>query len=258
VDLRGIVPLYWVLITSFKLPIQVDAGPFYLPFIDYRPTLDAWHYILVDIARDTIRPYVNSVVVRAGQHLPAVLVGAMAAYALVRIRFRVKIAAVASFVVLLLGVVVAVGYFDADWRLGAAIAIALFFLCLSTIARRSRRALTNGDIEFWMISNRIMPPVVAVLPIYLMFQKVHLLDTWTALVATYTAVNLPIVVWLTATSLPRSRAISRKVPRSTAHPNTGAVHHCPAARTLWSRRDVHARFHPVLERVSACALSIQR
>ncbi len=193
----ALMPLYWVLITSFKLPIQVDAGPFYLPFIDYQPTLDAWHYILVDIARDTIRPYVNSVVVALASTCLAVLVGAMAAYALVRIRFRVKIAAVASFVVLLLGVVVAVGYFDADWRLGAAIAIALFFLCLSTIARRSRRALTNGDIEFWMISNRIMPPVVAVLPIYLMFQKVHLLDTWTALVATYTAVNLPIVVWLT-------------------------------------------------------------
>jgi len=89
-------PLYWLAITSFKLPIQVDAGPFYLPFIDYRPTLDAWHYILVDIARDTIRPYVNSVVVALASTCLAVLVGAMAAYALVRIRFRVKIAAVAS------------------------------------------------------------------------------------------------------------------------------------------------------------------
>ena len=59
----ALMPLYWVFITSFKLPIQVDAGPFYLPFIDYQPTLDAWRYILVDIARDTLRPYVNSVVV---------------------------------------------------------------------------------------------------------------------------------------------------------------------------------------------------
>ena len=57
--------------------------------------------------------------------------------------------------------------------------------------------LGNTDIEFWMISNRIMPPVVAVLPIYLMFQKLSLLDTHAALIATYTAVNLPIVVWLT-------------------------------------------------------------
>jgi multiple sugar transport system permease protein len=42
-----------------------------------------------------------------------------------------------------------------------------------------------------------MPPIVAVLPIYVMFQSLGLLDTRTALVATYTAVNLPIVVWLT-------------------------------------------------------------
>ena len=34
------------------------------------------------------------------------------------------------------------------------------------------------------------------LPIYVMFQQLHLLDTRTALIATYTAVNLPIVVWL--------------------------------------------------------------
>ena len=35
------------------------------------------------------------------------------------------------------------------------------------------------------------------LPIYVMFQQLQLLDTQTALIATYTAVNLPIVVWLT-------------------------------------------------------------
>ena len=193
----ALMPLYWVFITSFKLPIQVDAGPFYLPFIDYQPTLDAWRYILVDIARDTLRPYVNSVVVALASTSLAVLVGSIAAYALVRIRFRVGIAAVASFIILLLAVIVAVGRLGLDWRLAAAVAIALFLFSLLTLARRFHRALTNGDIEFWMISNRIMPPVVAVLPIYLMFQKLHLLDTWTALIATYTAVNLPIVVWLT-------------------------------------------------------------
>ena len=41
-----------------------------------------------------------------------------------------------------------------------------------------------------------MPPIVAVLPIYVMFQQLGLLDTQVALIATYTAVNLPIVVWL--------------------------------------------------------------
>ena len=30
-------PLYWVVITSLKLPIQVDDGPDYLPFVDFEP-----------------------------------------------------------------------------------------------------------------------------------------------------------------------------------------------------------------------------
>ena len=82
-------------------------------------------------------------------------------------------------------------------KLAGAIAIALFLLALGTFVRRFKAAVGNNDIEFWMISNRIMPPIVAVLPIYVMFQHLQLLDTQFALIATYTGVNLPIVVWLT-------------------------------------------------------------
>jgi multiple sugar transport system permease protein len=127
----------------------------------------------------------------------SVLIGSLAAYALVRIKFQVKLVAIGCFLLLLAGVVVAVAAFGANWILAAAIALALFILSLGTIGRRARMALGNNDIEFWMISNRIMPPIVAVLPIYVMFQQLRLLDTQVALIATYTAVNLPIVVWLT-------------------------------------------------------------
>ena len=34
------------------------------------------------------------------------------------------------------------------------------------------------------------------IPIYILFQRVGLLDTLAALIITYMAVNLPIVVWL--------------------------------------------------------------
>jgi multiple sugar transport system ATP-binding protein len=56
--------------------------------------------------------------------------------------------------------------------------------------------LSNDDLRFWMVSQRILPPVVAAIPIYVMFQKVGLLDTHVALVVCYMTVNLPIVVWL--------------------------------------------------------------
>ena len=187
-------PLYWVLITSFKGELDVSSGPFYLPFIDFHPNLDAWRFMLID--NNTLGPYLNSVVVAVASTLLAVLIGALAAYALVRIRFKVTLASIGCFIALLAVVVVAVAL-GTPWPVAAAVAVVLFILFLGTLGRRFKLAIGNNDIEFWMISNRIMPPIVTVLPIYIMFQNMRLLDTQLALIVTYTAVNLPIVVWLT-------------------------------------------------------------
>ena len=54
----------------------------------------------------------------------------------------------------------------------------------------------NDDIAFWLISQRILPPIAIVIPLYVLFQQVGLLDTQLALVLTYVAANVPIVVWL--------------------------------------------------------------
>ncbi len=188
-------PLYWVLVTSFKVEVQVDSGPYFLPFIDFKPTLAAWNFMLLQ--NNTLGPYLNSIVVALSSTLLALLIGALAAYALVRIRFQVKLAAVATFLALLVAVVIAVAALGVPWPVAVAAAIVLFLLALGTFVRRFRTAIGNSDIEFWMISNRIMPPIVAVLPIYVMFQHLRLLDTQIALISTYAGVNLPIVVWLT-------------------------------------------------------------
>ncbi|TIL34865.1 carbohydrate ABC transporter permease [Mesorhizobium sp.] len=190
-----VIPLYWVFITSFKGPGEVDNGPFYLPFIDFAPSLQAWDFMLVQ--NYTLRPYMNSVVVAVASTLLAVLIGSLAAYALVRIRFQVKLAAVAIFLILLTAIIVAVATFGVRWEIAIVVAAALFVIALFTLVGRTKLAVGNSDIEFWIISNRIMPPIVAVLPIYVMFQQMRLLDTQVALIATYTAINLPIVVWLT-------------------------------------------------------------
>ncbi|MFV2092669.1 MAG: carbohydrate ABC transporter permease [Hyphomicrobiales bacterium] len=189
-------PLYWLFVTSFKLPIQVNDGPDYLPFIDYAPSLHAWRYIFIELGNDTLRPYLNSVIIAVSSTGLAVLFGSMAAYALVRIRYRVKLGAVLAFLVLLAGIVTATWVYGVAWQISVAVGGALFFLFLGTVAKHLKRALGNNDILFWIISNRILPPVVAVLPIYIMFQQLRLLDTHIALILTYMAVNLPIVVWL--------------------------------------------------------------
>ena len=35
-------PIYWVIITSFKDAAAVNQGPFYIPFVDFEPNLNAW------------------------------------------------------------------------------------------------------------------------------------------------------------------------------------------------------------------------
>ena len=71
----SLFPLYWLAITSLKQPIDVDSGPVYLPGVDFKPTLDAWKYILVDLQSDTVRPYVNTVVVGLSSALIALILG---------------------------------------------------------------------------------------------------------------------------------------------------------------------------------------
>ncbi|MEI1252289.1 carbohydrate ABC transporter permease [Rhizobium aouanii] len=52
------------------------------------------------------------------------------------------------------------------------------------------------DVLMWMLSTKMMPPVGAMIPIYLMFRNFGLLDTRTGLVIVLTLINLPIIVWM--------------------------------------------------------------
>lgn len=188
-------PLYWLAVTSLKQPIQVDSGPVYLPYVDFQPTLDAWRYIFVDLRNDTLRPYVNTVVVGLTSALLALLLGSSAAYALVRFQYRPRIGLIGLFIGSVAFAIVAI-VLGAPWQLAVVAAIAVFAILGQAIGRRFRRALGNNDIAFWLISQRMLPPVAVVIPIYVLFQRLGLLDTQIALVVTYVATNLPIVVWL--------------------------------------------------------------
>ena len=52
------------------------------------------------------------------------------------------------------------------------------------------------DVLMWMLSTKMMPPVGALIPIYLMFRNSGLLDSRTGLVIILTLINLPIIVWM--------------------------------------------------------------
>lgn len=189
-------PLYWVIITSMKLPVDVNSGPVYLPWIDFTPDAHAWRALLVDDFGGTFKPYLNSIIVAFASTALCMLVGSMAAYALARIEYRPRFATILLFAVAMIAAAVAVGIAGLDWRVAAAVAVALFVLLARAAGRRFNGRVQNGDILFWMISQRILPPVVTIIPVYMMFQSARLLDTHIALILAYTVVNLPIVVWL--------------------------------------------------------------
>jgi multiple sugar transport system permease protein len=198
-------PIYWLFVTSFKTPYQVDKGPFYIPFVDFQPTLDAWHYILVDLGNDTIRPYINTVIVGLTSATIALAMGSLTAYALVRFTYRPRVGIIGIFI----GCVALFVIFSlagVPLVLAVAASAGVFLLGVQTVGRRFRWALGNSDIAFWLISQRILPPIAVAIPMYVLFQQVGLLDSIVALVIVYVAANLPIVVWLMReyfASLPR-------------------------------------------------------
>ena len=52
------------------------------------------------------------------------------------------------------------------------------------------------DVLLWMLSTKMLPAVGVLMPVYLISQKLGLLDTRIVLVVIYAMINLPIVIWL--------------------------------------------------------------
>ncbi len=52
------------------------------------------------------------------------------------------------------------------------------------------------DLLMWMLSTKMMPAVGVLIPMYLGFRNLHLLDSLTGLVAVMTLISLPIVIWM--------------------------------------------------------------
>jgi multiple sugar transport system permease protein len=77
-------------------------------------------------------------------------------------------------------------------------------LAIGTLAAYSLSRLNTGGkhLAFWLLSQRMMPPAVLIVPLFLMLRDVGNwnsnfgLDTRYAMIALYTAVNLPFVIWL--------------------------------------------------------------
>lgn len=74
-----------------------------------------------------------------------------------------------------------------------ALSISLGSMCAYALARFN---VGGKNFRFWILSQRMFPPVAMILPLYILMRRLHLLDTYGALIITYTVVNLPFTVWL--------------------------------------------------------------
>lgn len=143
-------PIYWLVITSVKLPVAVFQGPTYLPWIDFQPTLNAWKYLLVGpMQNQVLRSWFNSALMAPTSAALAVAIGSLAGYALTRFDYFVP---------------------GIKWR--------------------------NNDLAFWIISQRMLPPVVVILPYLIMYRVLGLVDTHFGMILIYTVFNLPFAVWI--------------------------------------------------------------
>ncbi len=143
-------PLYWLIISSFKVRGEVTlTPPTLIPFIQFQPTFDNYIDILTTtkgteiVASPFIGALLNSILISGTATIVAVGFGTLAAYAFSR--FRIP---------------------------------------------------GEGNLMFFILSTRMLPPIVVIIPIFLMFSGLGLRNTFLGLTVLYVTAGLPFVVWM--------------------------------------------------------------
>ena len=74
----------------------------------------------------------------------------------------------------------------------------IFAMILGTICAYSlARFKTGGEhLANWIISQRMIPPIAIVFPVFLLYVWFGMVDTYFGLILLYTAFNLPYVIWM--------------------------------------------------------------
>lgn len=77
-----------------------------------------------------------------------------------------------------------------------AIALLIGGLAGYSLSRFRFYRVKNSDINMWILSQIFIPPVVVVIPIFIMMQFLHILDTPLSLILAHTTFNIPIATLL--------------------------------------------------------------
>jgi multiple sugar transport system permease protein len=84
---------------------------------------------------------------------------------------------------------------------------------------------TGGQhLSFWVLSQRFLPPIAVILPIFLIYRTLKMNDTHLGLIVAYTVFTLPVTVWM-------MYAYFRQLPRSLE--DAALVDGCTRWQALW-------------------------
>lgn len=75
----------------------------------------------------------------------------------------------------------------------------LLAITLGTLAAYSLSRLVfarRGDVQFWILSQRMIPPVTALLPFFILWSNLNMLTTFIPLILMHTLMNLPMAIWI--------------------------------------------------------------
>ncbi|WGW13535.1 carbohydrate ABC transporter permease [Saxibacter everestensis] len=78
----------------------------------------------------------------------------------------------------------------------AATVIALAVGVCAAYALTKLREKRSKDLEFWILSTRMAPPIAVAIPFYLTFRQIGMLDTIPALVAVHVLLVIGMVTWI--------------------------------------------------------------
>jgi multiple sugar transport system permease protein len=146
-----LIPVYWIIATSFKQYVDVFAMP---PKFNFKPTFDN---------------YVGLMTIRAMSD------------------GQMKVAGASSYPWQLLNSII-IGF------VSTALAVCLGTMSAYAFSRFPVRG--KGDIMFFILSTRMMPPVAVVIPLFLMYRALHLIDTHIGLILLYTTFNVSFATWM--------------------------------------------------------------
>ena len=188
-------PVLWTILTSFKT--ELDAFSFPPKFLFFHWTLE--NYVEVQDRSNYLLFAWNSIALSVGANLVGLLIAVPAAWSMAfaptivtdKPLTRKLYAALLAAILIAAGLLYVIGDAREDPRIYLPVVALASIPVIYWIMTRN-----TPDVLMWMLSTKMMPGVGVLVPIYLWFRDLGLLDTRVGLGFMLMLMNLPILIWM--------------------------------------------------------------